>query len=51
MRESLRFRGVRVALIELSGLRKVYPNGVEAVGGIDLSVDPGDVVPPPEEVD
>ena len=27
--------------IELSGLRKVYPNGVEAVAGIDLRVESG----------
>ncbi|HLW17070.1 MAG TPA: ATP-binding cassette domain-containing protein [Actinomycetota bacterium] len=29
--------------IEVNGLRKAFPNGVEAVAGIDLSVEPGEI--------
>jgi len=33
----------RAAAIEVQGLRKTYPGGVEAVAGIDFSVAPGEV--------
>ena len=35
--------GARDLAIEVRGLRKVYPGGVEAVAGIDFSVEPGEV--------
>src|SRR4029077_245304 len=35
--------GLRMGAIEVNGLRKAFPNGVEAVAGIDLSVEPGEI--------
>src|SRR5437868_2873398 len=34
---------MEAAAIEVRGLRKVYPGGVEAVAGIDFTVHPGEV--------
>jgi ABC-2 type transport system ATP-binding protein len=32
------------AAVEVRGLRKIYPGGVEAVKGIDFQVAPGEVL-------
>ena len=37
------FRPGSSSAIEVVGLRKTYPGGVEAVKGIDFSVTPGEV--------
>jgi ABC-2 type transport system ATP-binding protein len=35
--------GLRMGAIEVNGLRKAFPNGVEAVAGIDLTVEQGEI--------
>jgi ABC-2 type transport system ATP-binding protein len=35
--------GLRMGAIEVNGLRKAFPNGVEAVAGIDLTVEQGQI--------
>jgi ABC-2 type transport system ATP-binding protein len=35
--------GLRMGAIEVHGLRKAFPNGVEAVAGIDLTVEQGEI--------
>jgi ABC-type sugar transport system ATPase subunit len=41
---SMESTGGRPAVIELGGLGKVFPNGVEAVAGVDLTVADGELV-------